>query len=79
MITIFGIEVTTIADAPAVFERTLKSQYKVNDLGVLSLDEKVAIIHKLDQLGLFAFRGGAAYCAKLLDLSRTTVYKHIKQ
>ena len=79
MITIFGIEVTTIADAPAVFERTLKSQYKVNDLGVLSLEEKVAIIRKLDGLGLFALRGGAAYCAKLLDLSRTTVYKHIKQ
>lgn len=79
MITVFGFETTTLADAPAIIERTLKREHQVNDLGVLTLEDKVAIIHRLKDLGFFAMRGSVRFTATLLDLSRTTVYKHINE
>lgn len=79
MITIRDFQIETLADAPAMIDRILKSEYRVNDLGVLPLEEKLEILSKMENIGLFAMRGSVRFAATLLDLSRTTIYKHLKE
>lgn len=79
MITVFGIEMTSLADAPKAIEVALKNQYRVNDLASLEYDEKISVIKRMDGVGLFSMRNGVNFAAQLLDLSRTTVYKYLNK
>lgn len=79
MITVFGVQVDSLAQVPTIIEKSLKHEYRVNDLGGLELGDKMAIVKKMDELGFFYMRNGVNFAAKLLGLSRTTIYKYINE
>lgn len=77
MITICGLEIKSLEEAPKAIENSIKMHFRVNSLSTLSLDEKIQAIHKMGVLGMFALRNGVNMASKMLDISRVTIYKYI--
>ena len=46
---------------------------------MMDKEEKKAVIHKLDQSGLFMIKGSVNYLAKVIGVSRYTVYNYINE
>lgn len=77
MITIGGIEIKSLAEAPRTIENFVQREFKVKDLKTLSIKEKATAIKRMDELGLFCMRGSVSFVSDALDISRVTVYKHL--
>ena len=72
----------TFADTPeAVTRNTLNKLLAADgltDAPSLSRTQKIELIQKLDQAGVFFLRGAADIVAKLLDVTRSTVYVYLR-
>jgi predicted transcriptional regulator YheO len=72
----------TFADTPEAITRNtfrkLLAADGVADVRALSRTQKIALIQKLDDAGVFFLRGAADIVAKLLGVTRSTVYLYLR-
>jgi len=72
----------TFADTPEAITRNtlnkLLAADGVADVRTLSRTQKIALIQKLDHAGIFFLRGAADIVAKLLGVTRSTVYLYLR-
>lgn len=45
----------------------------------MSVDDKIRIVKKLDEKGVFLLKGGVTEAAKLLEVSEPSIYRYLKQ
>ena len=76
------IPTETFADTPeAITRNTLNRLLEaegVSDVHMLSRAQKIALIQRLDREGVFFLRGAADIVAKLLGVTRSTVYLYLR-
>jgi len=77
MITIDGLQIKSLAEAPETIVRILKKEFRVKDLSVLSIQEKAAVINRMHELGLFSMRSSVQFASDVLDVCKVTVYKRL--
>jgi predicted transcriptional regulator YheO len=46
---------------------------------MMDRDEKKQIVRKLDKSGVFSIKGAVLYLAKVLGVSRYTIYSYLKE
>jgi len=61
----------------AVLDRFLETP--IREIRVFSRDEKKQLIQRLEKGGVFEIRGAVNYMAKVLGLSKYTIYNYLKE